>query len=251
MAPTIILVHGAWQGSWTFGRLVPTLAARGLAARAIDLPGNGADATPPGDVDLELYGDAISQHIDELGGEAVLVGHSGAGVVVTAVAERFPDKVAGVVYLAGMCLPQGMDFGELTELVAGPGHTFGITPDITTADDGLTTMVPFDEAARLFLNDVPYEEAIEIVQQLTPQPVGGQYISSPTTPERFGTIPKLYIEALQDLSMILEAQRMMQSFLPDMPVVSLDTGHVPQFTDPEGVADALADFCASLAVADG
>ena len=249
MPPPFILIHGAWQGSWTFGRLVPALAERGLIARAIDLPGNGVDDTAPDDVDLELYGDVIAQHIDQLGGEAVLVGHSGGGLVVTALAERFPDKVAGVVYLAGMCLPQGMDFGELTELVVGPGNSFGITPDIATADDGLTTMVPVERAARLFLNDVPYEEAIVVVQKLTPQPVGGQYISSPTTPERFGTIPTLYIEALQDLSMILEAQRMMQSFLPDMAVVSVDAGHVPQYTDPDGVATALADFGTSSAVA--
>lgn len=246
MSVPIILVHGAWQGSWTFGRLIPALAERNLTAVAVDLPGNGADDTPPGEVTIDRYGDALEAMVDLLGGQAVLVGHSGGGVVVTAAAERFPDKVAGVVYLAGMCLPQGMDFGELTELVVGPGNSFGITPDISTAEDGLTTSVPFDAAARYFLNDLPFDEAIEVVQRLTPQPVGGQYITSPTTAERFGTIPKLYIEALQDLSMILEAQRMMQGFIPDMPVVSLDAGHVPQFTDAEGVADALADFVGSL-----
>ncbi len=247
-AVPIILIHGAWQGSWTFGRLLPELADRGVTAVAIDLPGNGTDDTSPGDVTLELYCDVIEALIDELGGEAILVGHSGAGIIATAAAEQFPDKVDGVVYLAGMCLPQGIDFGELTELVAGPGNVFGISGDITVSDDGQTSMVPFEEAARYFLNDVPYDEAIEIVQQLTPQPTGGQFISSPTTADRFGTIPTLYIEALKDLSMILEAQRVMQQFIPDMPVVSLDTGHVPQFTDPAGVADALVDFVESLSI---
>lgn len=241
----MILIHGAWQGSWTFGRLLPVLAERGLEAVAIDLPGNGVDDTPPADVTLQLYCDVLEAQIDDLGGRAILVGHSGAGVIATAAGERFPAKVDGVVYVAGMCLPQGMDFGELTELVVGPGNVFGITGDITVTGD--TSMVPFDEAARNFLNDVPYEEALKIAQQLTPQPIGGQYITSPTTPERFGTIPTLYIEALRDLSMILEAQRTMQQFIPDMPVVSLDTGHVPQFTDPEGVADALSDFASTLA----
>lgn len=244
MTTPIILIHGAWQGSWTFGRLLPVLADRGLTAVAVDLPGNGVDKTPPGEVTLDVYCDAIEAQIDALGGQAILVGHSGAGVTATAAAERFPKKVSGVVYLAGMCLPQGMDFGELTELVAGPGKAFGITGDITVS--GPTSMVPFEEAARYFLNDVPFDEAIEIVQQLTPQPIGGQYITSPTTAERFGSIPTLYIEALRDLSMIIEAQRMMQQFIPGMPVVSLDTGHVPQFTDPVGVADALSEFADSL-----
>lgn len=248
MSSPIILIHGAWQGSWTFGRLVSELDGRGIRSVAIDLPGNGTDNTPPSEVTLDLYLHVIAELIDDLGGSAVLVGHSGAGIIATAAAERFPDKVDGVVYLAGMCLPQGIDFGELTEMVVGPGNEFGISGDITVADDGHTSMVPFEEAARYFLNDVPYDEAIEIVQQLTPQPTGGQFISSPTTADRFGTIPTLYIEALQDLSMILEAQRVMQQFIPDMPVVSLDTGHVPQFTDPVGVADALVDFVGSLSI---
>ena len=59
-------------------------------------------------------------------------------------------------------------------------------------------------------------------------------------------MPTLYIEALQDQSMILEAQRAMQQFIPDMPVVSMDAGHVPQFTQPAALAKLLVDFVATL-----
>ena len=42
-----VLVHGAWHGAWCWEKVVPLLAARGHAARAIDLPGHGDDPAPP------------------------------------------------------------------------------------------------------------------------------------------------------------------------------------------------------------
>lgn len=244
MTEPFVLIHGAWQGSWTFDRLLPELSERGLIGVAIDLPGNGADDTDPADVSLALYLDALEQTIDELGGRAHLVGHSGGGVIATAFAERSPERTASVIYLAGMCLPQGMDFGELQELVAGPGQVFGISGDIQVSEDGLTSTVPIDRAIACFLNDCDYETAARAAARLTPQPERGRFITSPTTPERFGELPKLYIEATNDQSMILDAQRTMQRFIPDMAVVSLATGHVPQFTDPVGLANLLASFVA-------
>ena len=43
----VILIHGAWQGSWVWARFTPYLEAAGLAAHAVDLPGNGVDGTDP------------------------------------------------------------------------------------------------------------------------------------------------------------------------------------------------------------
>lgn len=235
----LVLVHGAWQGSWSFDALVPALDERGLTSRAIDLPGNGVDDTPPGDVTLELCLDLIESTIDALGGRACVVGHSGGGLMATAMAERAPDKVASVIYLAGMCLPNGEDFGQLQERVGG---SVGISADIVVAPDGLTSTVPQDKAIEYFLNDYDPALAPAVAARLTPQPEGGRLITTPATDTRFGTIPKLYIEARLDASISLEAQRAMQALAPDMTVVSLATGHVPQLIDPEGVATAIADF---------
>ena len=246
MSDPFVLIHGAWQGSWTFDRLLPELSELGLTGVAVDLPGNGADDTDPADISLALYLDVLENVVDGLGGRAHIVGHSGGGVIATAFAERSPERTASVIYLAGMCLPQGMAFGELQERVAGPGEVFGISGDIQVSEDGLTSTVPIDRAIECFLNDCDYETAAQAAARLTPQPERGRFITSPTTPERFGTVAKLYIEATNDRSMILDAQRAMQRFIPDMPVVSLPTGHVPQFTDPAGLARLLASFANGL-----
>lgn len=239
MPAPLLLIHGAWQGSWSFDALIPELDAVGLHGVAVDLPGNGADDTSPDDVTLETYLDFLEATVDGLGGRATIVGHSGGGLATTALAERTPERVASVVYLVGMCLPSGEDFGRLQARVGG---SVGISDDIVVAADGLTSTVPADKAVHYFLNDCEPALAARLAARLTPQPEGGRLVTSPATDACFGRIPKLYIEGLGDLSIPIEAQRAMQALAPDMEVVSLDTGHVPQVIDPRGVAAALADF---------
>jgi alpha-beta hydrolase superfamily lysophospholipase len=41
------LVHGAWQGAWVWDEVARLLAARGVEALAVDLPGSGEGRTPP------------------------------------------------------------------------------------------------------------------------------------------------------------------------------------------------------------
>jgi pimeloyl-ACP methyl ester carboxylesterase len=56
----VILIHGAWQGSWVWDRIIPTLArSAGITSVAIDLPGNGTDGTKAADVSLDLYVDPL------------------------------------------------------------------------------------------------------------------------------------------------------------------------------------------------
>lgn len=239
MPDPVVLIHGAWQGSWTFDALLPALRTVGLVGVAIDLPGNGADDTPPEDVTLDLYLAALETQIDGLGGRATIVGHSGGGLIATALAERSPDRVSSVIYLAGMCLPNGEDFGQLQARVGG---SVGISDDIIVAPDGLTSTVPTDKAITYFLNDCHPDVARAAAERLRPQPEGGRLITSPATAKNFGPIPKLYIEALGDNSITIEAQRAMQQLAPDMEVASIDSGHVPQLIDPDGVAEAIGEF---------
>jgi pimeloyl-ACP methyl ester carboxylesterase len=62
------------------------------------------------------------------------------------------------------------------------------------------------------------------------------------TPERFGRIPRLYVEALQDRSVTPATQRLMQRLSPGARVVSLPTAHAPQFSAPDRLAEAIIPF---------
>jgi pimeloyl-ACP methyl ester carboxylesterase len=243
MVDPVILIHGAWQGSWAWEQFLPPLAKAGIQAVAVDLPGNGVDDTPADAVSIDLYVEHVGKLVEELGDRVSVVGHSGGGVVATAVAERFPERISRVAYIAGMMLPAGMGFGDLLHEVTEPdAPASGISPYLIWSDDRLTNWAPRDKALEIFYHDCDPADAEWAVDRLTPQPFGGFALIAHPTPARFGTIPRLYVEAMQDRSVLIDVQRRMQQLVPGAEIVSLETGHVPQLSAPDKLADALVPF---------
>jgi len=97
-APTVVLVPGACHGGWWYDPVVAGLAAHGQAAVAVTLPGLEQHPDLERLITLDTHIDhvlgALPQH-----GPVVLVGHSYAGMVITAVADRIPHRVHALVYL--------------------------------------------------------------------------------------------------------------------------------------------------------
>src|SRR5919202_5340746 len=98
---TFVLVHGGWQGGWSWRRGVPHLRAGGHEGYTPTLTGLGERAHLLGSVE------GLDTHVHDVLGvieyedieDAVLVGHSYGGVVATAVAEVVAQKLSDLVYL--------------------------------------------------------------------------------------------------------------------------------------------------------
>jgi pimeloyl-ACP methyl ester carboxylesterase len=97
----VILVHGAWHGSWCWDKVAPILKANGLEVYAPCLSGTGERAIEAADsIGLET-------HIGEIAGligysglqDVLLVGHSLAGMIITGVADRMPGCLRGLIYI--------------------------------------------------------------------------------------------------------------------------------------------------------
>lgn len=246
MLDPVILIHGAWQGSWAWQDLIGLLQARGLECHAVDLPGNGADDTPPGEVTLELYAQHVEDIMDGLDRPVSLVAHSGGGNVATAVAEARPDRVARIVYLAGMMLPSGMSFGDLlAQENARDRGLIGIGDHLLWSPDRSTSSVPAQAAVEIFYHDADPIAAREAAGKLTPQPESGRAVAANWTVERFGDVPRLYVECSLDRSIDISLQRRMQELAPGAVVRTLDTGHAPQLSAPDRLADIVWPFLAN------
>lgn len=236
----VILIHGAWQGSWSWDHLVPLLEAKGLTVIAVDLPGNGVDGSDPADVTLE----ACLDHLDGIAAEfeqVSVVGHSGGGVIASAMAER-NAKVARLGYVAGMMLPAGVGFGELrAEAMQGSDAMPGVAPYLEWSADGRVSTVPRHAGEAIFLSDCSAEVARAASAKLTPQGEGARAIRLQSV-DRVTRLPRLYVEATEDLSLPIAAQRLMEARLPGALIVDLPTGHVPQLTAPQQLADLLVPF---------
>ncbi|RFA28420.1 alkyl salicylate esterase [Alkalilimnicola ehrlichii] len=243
MATTAVLIHGAWAGSWVWDRLLPHLQAQGVQTQAVNLPGNGADGIPAADVTLEHYVRHVVNVIETLPGPIVLVGHSGGGVTATQVAETIPARVNGVAFVAGMMLPSHAGFADITrELQKEEPAAAGIGPHLEWAADRRISTVPVRAACDIFFHDVPAKLAIAAATRLVPQPEKARAAKPYWTAERFGRLPRLYIEALADRSVVLTAQRRMQALVPGATVASLPCGHAPQLAMPEELAACLSAF---------
>jgi len=240
---TALLIHGAWAGAWVWDTLTPFLEERGLKVLAPDLPGCGTRLGDPTQASLEHCVFELEKQLDAVEGPLLLVGHSGGGAVATQLAEAVYPQVTGVAYLAGMMLPSGMSFGNLVaEMVGQYPEASGISPFLEWQDDGRVSHVPGPAIRRIFLQDIDEQVAEQIIPRFGPQAEGSRILVPRWTQDRFGRLPRLYIEARRDQSVILPVQRRMQALVPGAEVVSLDTGHVPQLAAPEAVADALAQF---------
>ncbi|WP_374438431.1 alpha/beta fold hydrolase [Inhella sp.] len=96
-----VLVHGAWHGGWCWRKLVPLLEAQGHRVWTPTLTGLGERAhLLSADVDLQTHVLDVSALLEmEDLNNVVLVGHSYAGMVITGVADRLPERLMGLIYL--------------------------------------------------------------------------------------------------------------------------------------------------------
>ncbi len=97
---TVVLVHGAWAGGWSWRKLAPLLRAAGHEVWASTLTGLGERAhLADSAIDLDVYvTDVVNMLEYEELRDVTLVGWSFGGMVITGVAERAPERLAQVVY---------------------------------------------------------------------------------------------------------------------------------------------------------
>lgn len=230
----ILLIHGACHGAWCWRDVVPALAALGHSARAIDLPGHGADPTPAGEVTLAGYAQAI---LDAIEAPVTLVGHSMAGFPITLAAEMAPEKVARLVYLCAYVPVPGMSLADMRR--AGPSQP--LLEAIEMAPDRLTFTFRPEMVAAKFYHDCP-PGTVDFAQgRLCPQPVAPQATAIATL-DRWAGVEKHYILCEEDRAIPPEYQAGMAAGFPPGHVMRMPVSHSPFFADPQGLARRLNEI---------
>jgi pimeloyl-ACP methyl ester carboxylesterase len=227
-----VLVPGAWLGAWAWKRVVPFLEKRGHTAYPITLTGMGDRShlasenvgmeTGVQDVlNVIRYNDVY---------DAVLVGHSFAGKVAAAVADRAADKVRTILYLDGFH-PQK---------VRTPQGSF---PDEFPVKG---SVVPLPEE---FLDtvgkDVQGADREWLFAMATPTPV--RYLRDPITlSERIDSLKSAYVFCTlgDTLSWYLSqsptgnVDEVLKASL-NGPYRLVESGHWPMISKPRELADAF------------
>jgi pimeloyl-ACP methyl ester carboxylesterase len=226
---TFVLLHGSWHGGWCWDRLVPLLEQQRHRVLAPTLLGLGelADRASP-----EL---GLSAHIDQIEslliGEdldaVTLVGHSYGGMLLTALADRVPDRISWLVYLDAFLPEHGQ---SCFDLMPDAEADFQVAADA----GGRGWLVPPMSAEDLGVSDPTLARWVEA--RLTPMPIRTHQEALDAPLGRARTRRRAFILCEQFGFHAFAAQARDEAF--DV-VRSIDSGHDVQLTHPHQLAEIL------------
>jgi pimeloyl-ACP methyl ester carboxylesterase len=234
---TYVLVPGFWLGGWAWRPIADALRANGHDVHALSLTGMGerAHLARP-DIDLEVHvTDVLNLLRYENLHDVALVGHSYAGaVVITAAADRMPDRVSSLVFVDTGPLPDGVSQSEFDE----PEQQAATAARVASEGDGWRLSPPV--WAEL-LPDLDKETLASLAERAAPQP----WRTATTPVSLTGAWEKL--PRLGVLCTFTEAQARAMSAAPMFRHMAgerwrfeeLPTSHWPMFTRPAELAEIL------------
>jgi pimeloyl-ACP methyl ester carboxylesterase len=238
-----VLIHGSWHGGWCFDAVAELLRAAGHTVTAPDLPGMGGGEAALAAVTLEGWAEFAAQHCRSMkarlnGAPLVLAGHSRGGLVVSQAGELAHEAVDALVYICAMMLPSGMSRTQFKALEE-PNPAFDALVSPTPGGHG--TVVTGENPGMVFAQASPPDAVAAAMARLVAEPHGPRSTPLALTSERWGSIPRTYIECTADRTIPLSSQRLMQEMSPGASRVTLDADHSPFLSRPAELAAALID----------
>ncbi|MFI6179045.1 alpha/beta fold hydrolase [Nonomuraea sp. NPDC051191] len=231
-----VLVPGLWLGAWAWDQVAERLRAAGHRVRAVTLTGvaeRAAELSP--EVGVETHVADILAAMDGWE-EVVLVGHSGANVPVTAVADRHPERIARIVYVDTASLPSGVAVIDFNDEVTQKAWRAQV-------GDGYALDVPAYEQGAGRFGGLTEEDWERVRERATPHPWGA--VTQPIErPQDIPATPKTMVASTMPVALIHELiasgnPAFAPLGTPEWTFVELPTGHWPMFSRPDDLAALL------------
>ncbi|MGV6815238.1 MAG: alpha/beta fold hydrolase [Phycisphaerales bacterium] len=231
-----VLVHGAWEGAWSWENIVPALESRGHEVVVVKLPGSYGNEKPIGEVTLESYVAEVEKVIEASDQRVVLAGHSLGGVVISQLGERLADRIERLVYVTAFLLENG---GSAIEAMQSDVDGQMLSK-LVFSEDQSYAQVPEDVWREVAFHDAAAKDIDSALSRTAKKQATEPFMAKlKLTGEQFGRVPKSYIRTTLDrvLSPALQ-DRMIQNWTVDE-VVTLESGHFPALSMPEKLASSL------------
>jgi pimeloyl-ACP methyl ester carboxylesterase len=233
---TFVLVPGASHTAWCWHKIVPLLEKAGYRVETIDLPGTPPNPShQPRDLTLDIWADHVAEAVRKAEKPVILAGHSRGGFVISEAAEKAPDALAGLIYVTAIIPQPGQS------LLEAAGFDPSIVPPID--ENGCMEKFSDDVAKERFYHRCLPEVQAEACRHLYAEPMAPDRAPSGVTWERWGRVPRAYVECSDDIALDLATQqRKMQAAAPCDPVYTLDTDHSPFLCAPEALSVAMLEI---------
>jgi pimeloyl-ACP methyl ester carboxylesterase len=232
MAPTIVLVHGAFADSSSWNGVIDPLQDAGhtVVAAANPLRGLASDA------------EAVSDLVRSIDGPVVLVAHSYGGAVISNVAAD-AGEITGLVYANGLA-PEA---GETAFDLAGkfPGSTTGDAVRPIPRSDGTTDLALAPELFRdNFCADVPEAQAARMA--VTQRPATQEALTEPSGDPLWKQVPSWFVFGEQDRNLPAELHRFLAERAGARRAVEIPgASHAISVSQPEATAEVILEAAAA------
>jgi pimeloyl-ACP methyl ester carboxylesterase len=230
---TYVLVHDAWHSGKDLEPAASSIREAGHRVHTPTIAGNG-----PGDPKTVGLDDAIRSIADYLAGkdlkDVILLGHGYGGMIITGVADRFPERIRRLVYWNAF-VPNNRE--SLNDMAAY------VRLCTSERSDG-SIMLPFQVWRETFINDADLETAQRAYDGLNPHPEKTlvDQISIMTNPKDMH-LARSFINCTDDIGLPDRHPwhpRMSQK-LGVFRLVQTPGSHELCFSNPERLAQAIMD----------
>jgi pimeloyl-ACP methyl ester carboxylesterase len=237
---TFVLVPGFWLGAWAWRPVTDALRANGHDVHPLSLTGLGDRAhlaTPETDLETHITDVLNLLRYEDLT-DAVLVGHSYAGLVITAVADRAPERVRSLAFVDTGPLPEGTAQADF----AGPDERAKNEGLVQEHGDGWRLPPPpwADLAAEF--PDVDGEALAALAERSVPVPWAAavQPIRLTGTWEKLPRLGILSTFTVDQVNYLAKSVPLFQHMAGDAwRYEELPTWHWPMFSRPAELAEIL------------
>ncbi|MGI5522228.1 alpha/beta hydrolase [Micromonospora sp. CA-259024] len=229
IAPTVVLVHGAFADASSFAAVIPELLADGIPVLAPAVPNRS------------LTGDAayVASVVRRIPGPVVLVGHSYGGAVITVAG--IEDNVVGLVYLAGYALDEGESLGALqgrfpdsdlaSALVYSPYPTAG-------GGEGVDVSVDVARFPAIFAHDI--DPDLAAVLAVTQRPLAAAAFTESAPAAAWKTRPAWGVVASADRTINPDVERFGYR-RAGMITTEMDSSHLVMLSRPKDVVAMIRE----------
>ena len=235
-APNLVLVHGSWHDGSCWSRVQEHLAVAGVRSLAPTLAGHheADDRLAVGHCD---YVASVIAALEQIGGPAVLVGHSFGGSVITRVAELRPDNCHGLVYYSAFVPRDGERVADSL-----PSEFIEFLDRASAARADQAVELPAEALREAFANTADEDALAWMSELLVPEPYGPIFDTLELPTFYSLAIPSVYIACRDDRTMPPGTFHPGQSSrLRDPELIEIDGDHESLLTAPERLADALLE----------
>ncbi len=226
--PTIVLVHGAFADSSSWGGVIAKLEEDGYTVIAAANPLRS----------VKTDGATVAAVVRSIKGPVVLVGHSYGGFVITEAANDAPN-VKALVYVAGFVPDTGETAFSLSAKF--PGSTLGEALSPVQLPDGGTDL--FIQTAKFhaqFAADVPVAKAA--LMAATQRPVTQAALTEPTGIAAWQRLPSWVISGAEDRTIPAAVVKFMTERAGGRKAVEIKGGsHALMVTHPAEMAAMIEE----------